>query len=134
MQFSWQIISNDLMAHDERIIRSVLFDVLNIQMASKIAEKSSALRFTDVGTLSSRMIAPIDGFAKMPVVSLEQAVKSLVDIVPEIERNTYFAKESCRQPEDGLTSDESASIMLYTSNRSRMNTLSISFSILSYAQ
>ena len=103
------------MAPDARIIVSVLYDVLNFQMASSITEKNSALRFTDVGTLSKRLISPIDGFAKMPVVSLEEAVKSLVGIVPEIERNAYFAKESCQEPEDGLTSDESASIMLYTS-------------------
>ena len=102
------------MTQDERIILIVLYDVLNFQMASSIAEKNSALRFADVGTLSKRMISPIDGFANMPVVSLEEAIKPLVDLVPKIERNAYFAKESCQEPEDGLTSDESASIMLYT--------------------
>ena len=102
------------MAQDELIILSVFCDFLNFQIVARMTEKNSALRFTDIGTLSKRMISPIDGFAKMPVVSLEEAVKSLVDIVPEIERNAYFAKESCQEPEDGLTSNESASIMLYT--------------------
>ena len=48
------------------------------------------------------------------MVPLEEAVKPLVSIVPKVERNAYFVKENCQEPEDGLTSDESASIMLYT--------------------
>jgi hypothetical protein len=83
-------------------------------MASKYTEKNSALRFADLGTVSKRMLAPIEGYEKMPVVSLEEAVKPLLDIVPKVERNVFIVKENCEEPEDGLTSDESASIMLYT--------------------
>jgi hypothetical protein len=86
----------------------------SFQMASSSAEKNSALRFADLGTVSKRMLTPIDGYEKEPVVSLKEAVKSLVDIVPKVERNAFFAKRNCAEPEDGLTSDESASIMLYT--------------------
>ena len=96
------------------LFRIVLPTVWKFQMASSSSAKNSALRFADIGTLSKRMIAPIDGFAKMPVVSLEEAVKPLADLVPEIERKAYYAVQSCQEPEDGLTSDESASIMLYT--------------------
>ena len=84
-------------------------------MASYNAGKLSARRFADLGTVSKKMITPIEGYKNMPVVPLEEAVKSLVEVVPQIERNAYFAKESCQQPEDGLTSDESAAIMMYTS-------------------
>ena len=83
-------------------------------MASSSSAKNSALRFADFGTVSKRMLAPIEGYENMPVVSLEEAVKPLINIVPKIERNAYFVKENCEEPEDGLTSDESASIMLYT--------------------
>ena len=48
------------------------------------------------------------------MVSLEEAVKLLINIAPKVECNAYFVKENCREAEDGLTSDESASIMLYT--------------------
>ncbi|CAF3324274.1 unnamed protein product [Rotaria socialis] len=82
--------------------------------SSNFNDKNSALRFTDVGTLSKRMLAPIDGYEKAPLVSLEEAVKPLVNIVPKIERNVYVVQENCQNPEDGLTTDESASIMLYT--------------------
>ena len=83
-------------------------------MASSLPSKTSARRFADLGTLSKRMLAPIEGYEKMPVVSLEEAVKSLVSIVPQVERNVFIVKHNCDEPEDGLTSDESASIMLYT--------------------
>ncbi|CAF4419089.1 unnamed protein product, partial [Rotaria magnacalcarata] len=82
--------------------------------SSSFHEKPSALRFTDVGELPKRMLAPIEGYDTVPLVSLEDAVKPLVDIVPNVERNVYVVKENCQDPEDGLTTDESASIMLYT--------------------
>jgi len=83
-------------------------------MASSTAEKLSALRFSDVGTLPKRMLAPIEGYENVPLVSLEEAVEPLVDIVPKVQRNVFIVKQNCNEPEDGLTSDESASIMLYT--------------------
>ena len=83
-------------------------------MASSSSANNSALRFADIGALAKGMVAPIGGYENLPVVSLDEAVKELVDIVPEVECNVYLAKLSCQEPEDGLTSDESASIMLYT--------------------
>jgi hypothetical protein len=83
-------------------------------MASNSTEKNSALRFADIGTLTNEMLAPIGGYGNLPVVTLEEAVKKLIAIVPNVERNVYLAKPSCQEPEDGLTTDESASIMLYT--------------------
>ncbi|CAF1612393.1 unnamed protein product, partial [Rotaria magnacalcarata] len=96
-------------------IRSPFFTILNFEMtSSSFNDKHSALRFADVGALSKRMLAPIDGYEKAPLVSLEEAVKPLVNIVPKIERNVYVVQENCQNQEDGLTTDESASIMLYT--------------------
>ena len=60
------------------------------------------------------MLAPIEGYGSHPCVTLEEAVKPLIDIVPNIERNVYLVKQDCQQPKDGLTSDESAAIRLYT--------------------
>ncbi|CAF1540590.1 unnamed protein product [Adineta steineri] len=83
-------------------------------MASSTTGSTSALRFADLGVLSKRMLAPIEGYENEPLVSLEDAVKPLVDIVPRVQRNVRIVKQNCEEPEDGLTSDESASIMLYT--------------------
>ncbi|CAF1090490.1 unnamed protein product [Adineta steineri] len=83
-------------------------------MASSTAGKTSALRFADLGVLPKRMLAPIEGYENEPLVSLEDAVKPLVDIVPKVQRNVRIVKQNCEEPEDSLTSDESAAIMLYT--------------------
>ncbi|CAF5170128.1 unnamed protein product, partial [Rotaria sp. Silwood1] len=81
---------------------------------SNMNETTSALRFADMGSLPKRMLAPIEGYEKVPVVTLEEAVKPLVKIVPKVERNVFVVKQNCQEPEDGLNTDESASIMLYT--------------------
>ena len=83
-------------------------------MASNTTGNSSVRRFTDVGVLPKRMLAPIEGYENEPLVSLEEAIKPLVDIVPKIERNVFIVKENCAEPKDGLSTDESAAIMLYT--------------------
>ena len=77
-------------------------------------DPNTDLRFADLGTPPKRMLAPLDGYENMPVVSLEEAVQPLVDIVPKVERNVFVVKQNCQQPKDGLTSDESAAMMLYT--------------------
>ena len=79
-----------------------------------MATFSTALRFADLGNLPRRMLAPIGGYENVPVVSLEKAVQPLVDIMPQISHNVSVVKANCTDPEDGLTSNESASIMLYT--------------------
>ncbi|CAF3008089.1 unnamed protein product [Rotaria sp. Silwood2] len=81
---------------------------------STIKNKNTNFRFADVGTLPKHMLPPIEGYQKMPLVTLEEAVEPLVQIVPNVKRSVYIVKQNCQNPEDGLTTDESASIMLYT--------------------
>ena len=57
---------------------------------------------------------PITGYENMPLVSLEEAVEPLTDYLPDIQQYVQKAKEYSQNPADGLTHDESASIMLYT--------------------
>ncbi|CAF1374987.1 unnamed protein product, partial [Didymodactylos carnosus] len=68
----------------------------------------------DVRDEPSRMLRPISGYEKQPLVSLEDAVKPLYHIVDDLPRSVWIAKESCEHPCDGLTSNESAAIYLYT--------------------
>ncbi|CAF1261988.1 unnamed protein product [Rotaria sordida] len=75
---------------------------------------NGVLRFADFGALPKRMLAPIEGYEKIPLITLEEAVKPLVNIVPKVERNVKIVKKKCQESEDGLTTDESAAIMLYT--------------------
>ncbi|CAF1309004.1 unnamed protein product, partial [Rotaria sp. Silwood1] len=72
------------------------------------------LRITDIVQEPLEFIAPIGGYEEMPLVSLEEAVKPLVPILPTVQSHAYVAKQRCTNPADGLTQDESASIMLYT--------------------
>lgn len=74
----------------------------------------SSCRFVDGVELPKRVLSPIEGYEKMPLVTLEEAVQPLIDIVPKIDRIVSKVKEKCYDPKDNLTCDESASIMLYT--------------------
>ncbi|CAF0857107.1 unnamed protein product [Didymodactylos carnosus] len=72
-------------------------------------------RITDVTEEPREMHAPIIGYADMPIVPLEDAVEALVPLLPAVRMYSVTAKERCKNPPaDGLTLDESASIMLYS--------------------
>ena len=71
-------------------------------------------RFTDIAGEPRRMLTPIKGYEKMPLVSLEESVKPLFSFVPEVDRMVWTVKQHCTTPADGLTIDQSASIMLYS--------------------
>ena len=75
------------------------------------------LRVSDVAEEPLKMLMPICGFEEMPLVSLEEAVEPLLSILPNVQDYVHAAKQRCEPiPADGLTQDESASIMLYTMN------------------
>jgi len=71
-------------------------------------------RFSDVAGEPCIMLPPIEGFSNKPLVSLEEAVEPLIPIVHDIKTKAFMAKERAQNPPDNLTSDESASIALYT--------------------
>jgi hypothetical protein len=73
------------------------------------------LRISDIAQEPLEMLMPIGGYEDVPIVSLEIAVKPLVYLLPAIEKHAYVAKQKYRNPpDDGLTVDESASIILYS--------------------
>jgi hypothetical protein len=78
------------------------------------AQQKSTSRFKDLTGEPLRMLMPIQGYENMPLVPLEEAVFPLISLVPQIKRMVHIVKERCDDPQDGLTIDESASIMLYT--------------------
>ncbi|CAF3456587.1 unnamed protein product [Rotaria socialis] len=75
---------------------------------------SYAFKLSDIVEEPERMLPPIQGYEKMPLVSLEEAVKPLIDIVPEVERMVFTVMPNCQNSSDGLSTDESASIMIYS--------------------
>ncbi|CAF1336350.1 unnamed protein product [Rotaria sordida] len=73
------------------------------------------LRFSDVAQEPTEMLMPISGHEDMPIVPLEIAVEPLVSFLPAVQSYAYAAKKRCKNPPaDGLTIDESASIILYS--------------------
>jgi hypothetical protein len=63
------------------------------------------LRISDIAKEPLEMLMPISGYEDMPLVSF----------LPVIQSYAYAAKQRCKNPPaDGLTIDESASIMLYS--------------------
>ncbi|CAF1658650.1 unnamed protein product [Rotaria sp. Silwood1] len=72
------------------------------------------LCISDIDKEPEEILAPIHGYDQMLLMSLEEAVQPLVPILPAVQDYAYMAKEKYKKPEDGLTQDESASIMLYS--------------------
>ena len=72
-------------------------------------------RVSDFAAESCKVLMPIKGYEKQPLVSLEEAVKPIVLFVPDVKQMAHVAKMRCEKPPaDNLTVDQSASIMLYS--------------------
>jgi hypothetical protein len=83
-------------------------------MASLTTTDTTLTRLTDVQFEPGKFLSPIEGYEKVPLVSLEQAIQSLLSIVPDIERRAFIALQRCQNPVDMLNKNESAAIFLYT--------------------
>ena len=73
-------------------------------------------RVHDVLSEHGRLLLPIEGYEKFRLMTLEEAVQPLIAFFPpgSLMYRVSIANERCKNPSDGLSSDESASIMLYT--------------------
>ncbi|CAF1010560.1 unnamed protein product [Adineta steineri] len=84
-------------------------------MAAKFSgELQHVFRFSEFTSQPRRMLPPILGYEKEPLVSLEEAIDPLIPLVPEVERMAWTVKQNHFDGEHGLTNDEAASIMIYT--------------------
>lgn len=72
------------------------------------------LRSNDILKEPLTHILPIYIPDNKSTISLETAIEPLISLLPNIQKFVCIAKEKCENPNDGLTVDESASIMLYT--------------------
>lgn len=71
-------------------------------------------RFIDVGKEPTKTLTPIKGYENCDLVSLEEAVGQIKPSIEDRDTMVWTAKRNSRNPDDSLTSDESASIHLYT--------------------
>ena len=108
------------MFHTKHNLGSFFIFILKKQyMASKYSDNDDVLqhnqRVSDFDTKTCEYLLPIKGYEKQPLVSLEEAIEPLVLCVPDVKQMAHLAKRACKKPPaDGLTVDESASIMLYS--------------------
>ncbi|CAF1319759.1 unnamed protein product [Didymodactylos carnosus] len=68
----------------------------------------------DIRDEPKQVLKPITGYAKLPLMTLDEAVKPLLHIVNELPQNVWVAKENCKKCINELTQDEAAAIHLYT--------------------
>ncbi|CAF1049985.1 unnamed protein product [Adineta ricciae] len=62
----------------------------------------------------SNILQPISGYEHEPLLSLEESCQSLYPLIDNLAQYIWISKRNSQNPDDGLTSDESASIHLYT--------------------
>lgn len=55
-----------------------------------------------------------DEYRQIPLLSIEQAIQPLLSLLPNLSIYLQMVKDQCHHPIDGLTSDQSAAIMLYS--------------------
>ena len=79
-----------------------LFEFINHRYLSGVSDEPKQL------------LQPITGYVYEPLLPLEKACEPLLDIIDRLEAHIWIAKQNSKNPADGLTEDESASIRLYT--------------------
>jgi hypothetical protein len=77
-------------------------------------ELKNFVRFSDLAEEPLLTLSPIHGYEQMPLVTLEEAIEPLLPYVPDVKQMLCIIKENCHEIKDGLTTNESASIMLYS--------------------
>ncbi|CAF2998810.1 unnamed protein product, partial [Rotaria sp. Silwood2] len=75
---------------------------------------NAAKRFLDAGEEPTKTLTPLKGYEKKDLTSLEESVKSIEVPIHDRDAMVWAAKRNSHNPSDGLSSDESASICLYT--------------------
>jgi len=71
-------------------------------------------RFIDADKEPIKTFMRIEDYEKRPLVSLKEAVVPIKTAIHNLEKMVWTAERNCENPSGGLTSDESASIHLYT--------------------
>ncbi|CAF0959955.1 unnamed protein product [Rotaria sordida] len=73
-------------------------------------------RINDLQNEHLHAMLPIEGYQDTPLVSLDEAIKPIIHLFNKdsLSSKVWVVKERCTNPADGLSPDQSGSIMLYT--------------------
>ncbi|CAF4745786.1 unnamed protein product [Rotaria sp. Silwood1] len=103
-------LKDQINVYDKKKMIDAIDNILTWSETNQFAEQEEfENKQNDVETLFR-----IEGFEDIPLLSLENAVKHLENIIPNVRRNAWIAKERSIVVADGITQDESAAIQLYT--------------------
>ena len=81
----------------------------------EIPLREKNIRLISQNPSNKNQISPIMGYAQVPLLPLAEACAPLTDIVDDLSAHVSIALETTpKEPADGLTRDEAASIRLYT--------------------
>lgn len=80
------------------------------------------IRLSDIADEPKELLLPIEGYEKMPLVTLEEAVLPIIDIFSNIKRNVFVARHNCQDRGGTLELEMAASITLYTMGTSSSET------------
>lgn len=79
-----------------------------------MAQSNIIDRFVDADEEPNKHLLPLDGYEKVPLVTLRDALTSIKTPIHNHEKLIETAEKNCQKSVDGLTKDELASIHLYT--------------------
>lgn len=77
-------------------------------------ELKSLVCFSDLDEEPLLSLAPIHAFEQVSLFNIDEAVEPLLSVVPDIKEMLTIVKDNCKEIKDNLTTNESASIMLYS--------------------
>ena len=97
-----------------RYYSDTIFSFLQENVDAFLMENMNPRFLSNIEDEPKNILQPIAGYEREPLLSLEDACIPLVSLVDDLQQNIWISKQNCRQPNDGLTRDESAAIHLYT--------------------
>jgi hypothetical protein len=88
-------------------------DLIKQQASSSIKNEKFITDFTDE---PEKMSTLIHRLMDQPLLSLTESLKEVTVIIPNLDKHIEYAVARSKNPADGLTSNESAAIYIYTMN------------------
>jgi hypothetical protein len=81
----------------------------------QLAEDNNVVhRYFDIGCLPTQVLLPITGYNLHPLVSLQQAIEPVRDLLDNIDVNMTVARDNSQRRVGVLSLDEASAIQLYT--------------------
>ena len=89
---------------------------MGTNQSSSFDRRREDQRFTDAGKEPDKAIPPLPSIVQSlsSITSLFDAVQPISHLVKDLPNRVMYSLQRCQNPTDGLTTDESAAIFLYT--------------------